>query len=97
MRLFKHCPGARSFIRPQIIVRTCPACGEEVEFLEYETEQVCPNCGKVVHREATETCIVWCKYAEKCIDDLEKRGLITSERARELRDILRKSREKSGE
>ncbi len=94
MRVFKHCPGARTFISPQIIIRTCPYCGEEVEFFEYETEQECPNCGRIVHREASETCIVWCAYAEKCIDDLEKRRIITSERAAELREIRRKARGK---
>ena len=92
MPLFKHCPGIRSLVSPKIIVRTCPNCGEEVEFFEYETEQTCPNCGKVLHREATESCVAYCKYAEECIEDLEKRGLITPERARELREIMRKSR-----
>ena len=74
MPLFKHCPGIRSLVRPNIIVRTCP------------------NCGKVLHREATESCVAYCKYAEKCIEDLERRRLITPERARELREIMRKSR-----
>ena len=92
MPLFKHCPGIRSLVSPKIIVRTCPNCGEEVEFFEYETEQTCPNCGKVLHREATESCVAYCKYAEKCIEDLERRRLITPERARELREIMRKSR-----
>ena len=92
MPLFKHCPGIKSLVRPSIIVRTCPNCGEEVEFFEYETEQTCPNCGKVLHREATESCVAYCKYAEKCIEDLEKRGLITPERAAELRRIMRKAR-----
>jgi len=93
--MFKYCPGMRSLLRPRIIVRSCPYCGEEVEFFEYETEQRCPNCGKVVHREASESCVVWCRYAEKCIDDMEDRGLITKNRAEDLRSILKKCRKAS--
>jgi len=92
MPVFKHCPGIRSLVSPKIIVRTCPNCGEEVEFFEYETEQTCPSCGRVLHREATESCVAYCRYAEKCIEDLENRGLITHERAEELRRIMRKAR-----
>ncbi|HID16293.1 MAG TPA: hypothetical protein EYP16_05785 [Candidatus Atribacteria bacterium] len=93
--MLKYCPGARSFVEPQIIIGICPYCGEEVEFFEYETEQECLNCGRKVRREASETCVVWCNYAEKCISDLEKKGLIDDERARELRRILRESKAKT--
>ncbi|MEM2083041.1 MAG: hypothetical protein QW303_03615 [Nitrososphaerota archaeon] len=88
--MFTHCPGAKTFAYPQIIIRSCPNCGEEIEFFEYEAQRKCPNCGKMVHREATEACITWCHYAEKCIDDLEKRGIIDKERASELRKIMKK-------
>ena len=53
----KQCPGVRNLIRPQIIVRTCPVCGEEVEFFDYEIEQKCSNCGKTLYREATASCV----------------------------------------
>ena len=33
--MFKRCPGVRSLVEPQIIVRRCPFCGEELEFFEY--------------------------------------------------------------
>jgi len=87
----KQCPGVRNLIRPQIIVRTCPVCGEEVEFFDYETEQKCPNCGKTLYREATASCVTWCQYADKCINDLESKKLITKEAAEELRKIARKT------
>ena len=88
--MFKHCPGIKSLIYPKIIIRECPFCGEEVEFLEYEKHQKCPRCGRIVYREASEACVAWCPYALKCINDLESKGLISKSRAKELRSIIRR-------
>ena len=88
--MFNNCPGANRFVNPKIIFRNCPFCGEEAEFLEYETQQECTGCGKTVYREASESCIKWCDYAEKCIGDLENKGSIDKERATELRKIKKK-------
>lgn len=30
--MLKTCPGVRDIVRPEIILRTCLACGEDVEF-----------------------------------------------------------------
>ena len=89
--MMKHCPGVKDLIQPQIIIRTCPACGEEVEFFEYETERKCPNCGRTLHREPSASCLTWCQYADKCIADLEDRKLIPQERVQELKKIAKKS------
>jgi predicted RNA-binding Zn-ribbon protein involved in translation (DUF1610 family) len=83
--MWSRCPGVRELIRPSIIIRTCPACGGEVEFFSDETEAKCPNCGRILYREATASCVTWCEYALKCIADLEERKLITQDRAEELR------------
>lgn len=91
--MFKSCPGVRSLIEPQIIVRRCPSCGEEIEFFEYETQLKCPRCGKLVHREPTESCLSWCEYADKCIDDLESRKVISKDRAEELRKNIKGRKE----
>lgn len=88
--MFKRCPGIRSLVEPQIIVRSCPFCGEELEFFEYETWLVCPKCGNTVYREPTETCLSWCEHADKCIADMESRGLISEERAGELRKFIKR-------
>ncbi len=87
--MFKHCPGVRSFVSPQIIIKKCPFCGEEVEFFEYENRQVCPNCGRVVYREVSEVCVSWCPYAEKCIEELERKKLLDEERIKELKKLLK--------
>jgi endogenous inhibitor of DNA gyrase (YacG/DUF329 family) len=83
--MLKRCPGVRELVEPSIVVRTCPICGGEVEFFSDETLVECPSCGKPLHREATPACVTWCQYAEACIEDLERRGLITESRAEELR------------
>lgn len=88
--MFKQCLGLRSLIEPQIIVRECPFCGGEIEFFEYETQLECPNCGRIVHRELTETCLSWCNHADKCIADLENRGAISKGKAEELRRLIGK-------
>ncbi len=88
--MFKHCPGIRSIVSPQIIIRECPFCGEEVEFFEYETQQECPSCGRIVYREPSEVCVTWCSYADKCINELVNKRMITDERAQELRKLMKK-------
>jgi len=85
----KYCPGARSLVEPQIITTYCPVCGAEVEFFEYETERKCPECGRTVKREASESCITWCKSAAECIANLKKLGVLPPERAEELEEMLR--------
>lgn len=92
--MLKRCPGAKDLVEPKIIVRTCPACGEEVEFLGYETETKCHNCGRTLHREATPSCVTWCEYALKCIADLKERGIITASRAEELGKIAEAAKTK---
>jgi len=88
---FKHCPGIKNLISPtRIIIRTCPKCGEEIEFFDDESEVKCPSCGHTLHREVTQSCVTWCKYAEKCIEDLVARHLITPARAEELKRLIKK-------
>ena len=92
--MFKHCPGIKRLIAPKIIIRNCPFCGEEVEFFEYEAQQKCPRCGETVYREPSEVCITWCSYADKCIDELERKGLIDKRRLEELKKLVKKGGDK---
>ena len=89
---FKHCPGIKDLVGPgQIITRSCPSCGEEVEFFSGETEAECPKCGHMLYSEATPSCVTWCQYADKCIADLKDRDLISPSKAEELERIAKKS------
>lgn len=72
-----------------VMMRTCPECGEEVEFLDLDFERDCPECGKKLYREADQSCVIWCEYAEECIDDMEERGMVSEEQAQELRQVAK--------
>jgi hypothetical protein len=87
---FKYCPGVKDLVGPaKIIVRSCPACGEEVEFFSDETETECSKCGKSLHREASPSCVTWCEYYDKCLDDLKERGLMPTSRVEELKHLAK--------
>jgi hypothetical protein len=87
----KHCPGVKDLIKPtKIILRTCPTCEEEVEFFSDETESKCTSCGKTLYREATPSCVTWCDYANKCIDDMKNKGLIPPSRIEEFKHMAKK-------
>lgn len=85
----ERCPGTKSLVELSITIRTCPSCGGEVEFFEHEVETKCVDCGHTIRREATSSCVTWCKYASKCIADLKERRLITPSRAEELEKIAK--------
>jgi uncharacterized paraquat-inducible protein A len=90
---FKHCPGIKDLVDPgQITIRSCPACGEEVEFFTGETEAQCPKCKRTLHIEATPSCVTWCDYAIDCIEDLKARKLMPPTRAEELKHIAKKKK-----
>ena len=85
------CPGVRALLQPSITVRNCPKCGDEVEFFEFDVEMGCPNCGHKLRREVNSSCITWCRYALKCIEDMRKKGLILPAKADELEKQARQN------
>ncbi|WP_455277925.1 hypothetical protein [[Eubacterium] cellulosolvens] len=86
---FKACPGTKNLIGPvRIIIRTCPLCSNEVEFFSDETEVKCAKCGHILRQEVASSCITWCEYAEKCIDDMKNRGMVSPSRAEELVQMI---------
>ena len=90
---FKACPGTKSLIGPaRIIIRTCPSCNDDIEFFSDETEAKCEKCGQILRQEVSPSCITWCEYAEKCIDDMKNRGMISSSRAKELVQMIPRTR-----
>jgi len=92
---FTHCPGIKSIIGPvQIITRTCPTCGEEVEFFSDESETRCTKCGHTLNQEVTPSCVSWCKYADECIENLRDKRRIPPSRFEELKQIADVKRKK---
>lgn len=63
--MFDKCPGAANIRTPTIKIKTCPECGGEVEVFSTDIKVKCPKCGFIVYNDL-ESCIQWCKYAEKC-------------------------------
>lgn len=68
-RLIDRCPGSKGVKSPTIDVITCPECGGEAEIFSDEQKTKCPNCGKIIFREADPSCIDWCKYAKECMGE----------------------------
>ncbi|NOX97375.1 MAG: HD domain-containing protein [Nitrospirae bacterium] len=61
------CPGAQGLKQPQPEVVKCPSCSEEIEIWTDELQATCPNCKKIVTREAGASCLDWCSYAKECL------------------------------
>ncbi len=66
---FKVCPGSSSFAQPTPEMVACPDCGAEVEIWSDEATGACSGCKKTVIRQATQSCIDWCRYAQQCLGD----------------------------
>jgi len=70
--MFDKCPGAAHIRTPTIKIKKCPECGEEVEIFSDEMQVKCSNCGFIVYNivyNDLQSCMQWCKYAEKCVGE----------------------------
>ncbi|MEW6162586.1 MAG: hypothetical protein AB1606_04650 [Nitrospirota bacterium] len=72
--MFDKCPGAANIRTPTLKIKNCPECGAEIEIFSNDVSVRCRNCGFTIH-EDLESCIQWCKYAEKCIGEETYRRL----------------------
>ena len=52
----------------QVLEKTCPNFGHEIEMFSVDTEAKCENCGFTVYNDLLN-CVQWCKYARKCVGD----------------------------
>jgi len=68
--VLSHCPGSMWFSQPIPEPIICPQCGREVEIFTNEQSMRCYYCGGIVTREKRTSCFDWCKYADKCIAEL---------------------------
>lgn len=66
--MFDKCPGAGNIRTPTLKIKRCPECGEEVEIFSTDVSVKCRSCGFTIYEEL-ESCIRWCKYAEKCVGE----------------------------
>ena len=75
--------------KPQIEImeKTCPRCGHEIEIFSVDTEAVCENCGFVIYNDRL-SCVQWCKYAKQCFGD---------EAYEKLMAVMRSQKERAAE
>ena len=68
MIIEKGCPAAAKLKgTPEIILKTCPECGREIEIFSTDPHGQC-ECGFIAYND-TQNCIMWCDYARKCVGD----------------------------
>jgi hypothetical protein len=63
----KRCPGSLAFTQPKPEYVECPDCGGDVELWSDEATGRCAACGATVIRNATQSCVDWCRYAQECL------------------------------
>lgn len=72
-----RCPGMNpAYFKPKDIeLHKCIHCGKEIEFWKDDIKIKCRSCGQVnFNPNIGNTCLVWCKSAEKCLgnDDMKE-------------------------
>jgi len=63
------CPGAGNIKgTPELTIKICPDCGNEIELFSSDITAVCEQCHFIAYND-TQSCISWCKYARECVGD----------------------------
>ena len=66
--MINGCPGASKIKgTPEIILKTCPECGREIEMFTSDINVMC-ECGFIAFNDL-QTCVKWCAYAKECVGD----------------------------
>jgi hypothetical protein len=66
--MLDKCPGAASILKPTLILKNCPECGEENELLSTEAKRKCSKCGFMIYNDVV-SCVQWCEYAKECVGE----------------------------
>lgn len=70
------CPGSCHGNTPQLVIKTCPECGNEIEMFSVDMKVVCDRCGYEAYNDI-QYCIEWCSHAEQCIGAEMYRKLVS--------------------
>ena len=76
-------------------IKKCPECGADVEVFSSDVKVKCRNCGFVVFNDI-QSCIEWCKHAEKCLGEPLYKQLKTAAEEKKKRDAQKDEMEKKG-
>jgi transposase len=78
--MLDKCPCAASILKPTLVLKNCPECGEENELLSTEMKRKCSKCGFIIYNDVT-SCVQWCEYARECVGDELFERLMGNEQA----------------
>ena len=60
------CPGSCHGNTPQLEIRRCPECGNEIEMFSVDMKAECDRCGFTVYNDIRQ-CMEVCTHAEECL------------------------------
>ena len=80
--MLDKCPGAANILRPTLILKNCPECGEENELLSTEAKKNCSKCGFTIYNDVV-SCVQWCEYAKECVGEELYNRLMGNEPAKQ--------------
>ena len=67
--MINGCPGAGNIKgTPELKIKGCPNCGNEVELFSTDITVDCGKCGFTAYNDM-QSCISWCKFAQECVGD----------------------------
>ncbi|MGB9886631.1 MAG: hypothetical protein ACPLPT_07880 [Moorellales bacterium] len=66
--MLSACPGSRSLRTPELKIKACPRCGEEVEVFSTDVQVRCERCGFTIYNDLL-SCARWCQYARQCLGE----------------------------
>lgn len=60
------CPGTCNNETPQLEIKVCPECGNEIEMFSIDLKAECDRCGFIAFNDV-QSCYQWCEHAEQCL------------------------------
>ena len=74
------CPGSCNNSTPQLEIKRCPECGNEIEMFSIDMKMTCDKCGFTVYNDI-QSCMEWCSHAEECLGADLYRKLMADKKA----------------
>ena len=67
--MIQKCPGSSNIKgTPDLKIKKCPNCGNEIELFSTDMKVNCGQCNFVAYNDS-QSCIKWCAYARECVGD----------------------------
>ena len=77
--MLDRCPGAVNLRTPNLSIKKCPQCRNEVEIFTNDVKVACDRCGFVIYNDLL-SCVQWCRYAKECVGEETYRKLMEMKR-----------------